>query len=104
MEKKVIKRLSGAPRRRGGTKKRGRGGLKEGKTPVIVLERSGKSIFFVALEGLSEELVLHLLDRHVEKGSVVNTDDFPIYTAEIERRSSQKETFTSTTQKTDFHS
>lgn len=84
---KGSKKLPRAPRKRGGTKKRGRGGLKEGKTPIIVLtERGGESIFTVASEGLSEELVLKLLDEHVEKGSTVNTDDFLIYTAEIERR------------------
>ncbi len=81
------RRLSRKPMKRGGTGIKGRGGLKEGKTPVIVLtERKGKSIFFVALEGLSEELVLELLETYVEKGSIVNTDDFPIYTKEIERK------------------
>lgn len=47
------RRLSRAPRRRGGTRRRGRGGLREGNTPVMVCtERGGRSIFFVALEGL----------------------------------------------------
>ena len=52
---------------------------------LVLTQREGKSIFFVALEGLSKELVLELLEAYVEKGSIVNTDDFSIYTAEIER-------------------
>ena len=65
-----------------GTRIKGRGGLKEGKIPIIAItERSDKSAFFVALEGLSEELILELLGSYVEKGSIVNTDDdFLIYT------------------------
>lgn len=79
------KRLPRPPRRRGGTGKRGRGGLERGKIPVIaVTERGGKTIFFVALEGLSKELVLEILERWVEKGSIVHTDDFKIY-REIEQ-------------------
>jgi len=80
------KELSRAPRKRGGTRKRGRGGLKEGKIPVVaVTERGGRTIFFVALEGLSKELVLELLNKWVEKGSIIHTDDFTIYTNEIEQ-------------------
>ena len=83
---KGSKELSRAPRKRGGTRKRGRGGLKEGKIPVVVVtERGGKTIFSVAVEGLSKELVLDLLNRWVEKGSTVHTDDFTIYTDEIEQ-------------------
>ena len=52
---------------------------------VAVTERGGKTIFFVALEGLSKEFVLDLLNRWVEKGSTVHTDDFTIYTDEIEQ-------------------
>ena len=42
-------------------------------------------MFFVAVEGLSKELVLELLNRWVEKGSTVHTGDFAIYTDEIEQ-------------------
>ncbi len=60
--------------------------MEEGKTPIMsITERKGRSIFFVALEGLSKDLVSNLLNRHVEKGSIVNTDDFLIYAKDIER-------------------
>jgi transposase-like protein len=73
--------LTRKPRTRGGTKKKGRGSLEEGKVPVIVItERGGDTMFFVALDGLSKDLVLMLLNEYVEKGSAVNTDDFSIYT------------------------
>ena len=75
------RRLSRKPRKRGETGIKGRGGLKEGKIPIIAItERKGKSIFFIALEGLSEELILELLETYVEKGSTVNIDGSPIYT------------------------
>ena len=36
-------------------------------------------------EGLSEDFVLDLLKRYVEKGSIVDADGFLIYAAEVER-------------------
>jgi transposase-like protein len=78
---KGSKKLSRAPRQRGGTKIKGRGGLKEGKMPILVItQRGGNGIFIVAFEGLSQELILKLLEQWVEPGSIVNTDDFLIYT------------------------
>lgn len=57
------KKLDRPPRRRGGTGKRGRGGLKEGKIPVIaVTERGGRTMLFMATEGLSKELILDILE------------------------------------------
>ena len=67
-----------APRERG-LKLRGRGTYKKDKPPILALvERNGGVVLSVA-EELNRDLVLDLLDKHVKKGSITYTDDFPMF-------------------------
>ncbi|MGC8937164.1 MAG: IS1595 family transposase [Candidatus Methanomethylicaceae archaeon] len=60
-------------------KLRGRGTYEKDKPPIVALvERDGGIILKVA-EELNRELIIELLDEHVEKGSKAYTDDFPMY-------------------------
>ena len=75
---KGTKCASRVPRKRG-LKLRGRGTYEKDKPPIVALvERDGGIVLKVA-EELNRELIIELLDEHVEKGSKAYTDDFPMY-------------------------
>ena len=71
-------RKQARPRRRGGGRRRGRAASH--KRPFFTLvERGSRRALFLAEESASSKVVASVLLRHVERGSVVYTDEFRGY-------------------------
>ena len=71
-------RRRATPRRRGGGRRRGRAANR--KKPFFTLvERGSRRALFLAEKGASSKVVAGVLLRHVERGSVVYTDEFRGY-------------------------